>query len=75
VSAILDFRGNGAVLTYLSGYRFEVRSRHAITVAGGKTTTLAITAFERGNVTTPFEQRPAVMWSQSASALVPPSKR
>jgi hypothetical protein len=57
------------VLSYLSGYSFEVRSSHAFMAAEGNNQTVTATAFERGGVTTPFERRPAVAWHEAGQAL------
>jgi hypothetical protein len=60
--AALAFAGNGAILPYLRAYRFEVTDRRRCVVSEGHPTTVTIGAYERGDVTTPFEQRPAITW-------------
>ena len=61
LQVLLQFRGYGyGVFSYLRGYRFEVKSTHSFTVTEGKTMELQATAYEKGGVTTPVEQRPAV---------------
>jgi hypothetical protein len=65
VSVLLNFQGNGyGVFTYLRGYKFEVKSSHAFTAVEGKTLQLTATALEKGGVTTPLEQRPAIEWHE-----------
>ncbi len=61
----LTFQGNGyGVFSYLRGYKFEVKSSHAFTAVEGKTITIISTAFEKGGVTTPLEQRPTIEWQE-----------
>src|SRR5262245_52971530 len=61
MQVLLQFRGYGyGVFSYLRGYRFEVKSSHSFTVTEGKTMELEAVAYEKGGVTTPVEQRPAI---------------
>lgn len=70
VQVVLNFQGNGyGVFTYLRGYKFEVKSAHSFTAVEGKTITLTATALEKGGVTTPLEQRPAIEWNEKVNAL------
>jgi hypothetical protein len=74
VSVLLNFQGNGyGVFTYLRGYKFEVKSSHSFTSAEGKTLTITATALEKGGVTTPLEQRPAIEWHEKVAPLAAPS--
>jgi hypothetical protein len=73
VQVLLNFQGNGyGVFTYLRGYKFEVKSSHSFTAVEGKTLTLEATALEKGGVTTPLEQRPAIEWHEKVGALGAP---
>lgn len=70
VQVVLNFQGNGyGVFTYLRGYKFEVKSSHSFTATEGKTLTLTATALEKGGVTTPLEQRPAIEWGEKVQGL------
>lgn len=61
LQVLLQFQGYGyGVFSYLRGYRFEVKSSHSFTVTEGKTMELEAVAYEKGGVTTPVEQRPAI---------------
>jgi hypothetical protein len=61
----LTFQGNGyGVFSYLRGYKFEVKSSHSFTAIEGKALTVTATAFEKGGVTTPLEQRPTIDWHE-----------
>ena len=63
LQVLIKLKGHGyGVFSYLQGYRFEVRSSHSFTVTEGKTVELRAVAFEKGDVTTPIEQRPAVRY-------------
>ena len=68
----LTFQGNGyGVFSYLKGYKFEVKSSHAFTAVEGKAMTVTATAYEKGGVTTPLEQRPTIDWHEKIQALGP----
>ena len=74
VSVLLNFQGNGyGVFTYLRGYKFEVKSSHSFTSVEGKTLTITATALEKGGVTTPLEQRPAIEWHEKVAPLGGPA--
>ena len=70
IQVALTFQGNGyGVFSYLRGYKFEVKSSHSFTAAEGKTITITATAFEKGGVTTPLEQRPTIEWQEKLQPL------
>jgi hypothetical protein len=72
IQVALTFQGNGyGVFSYLRGYKFEVKSSHAFTAVEGKVLEVAATAFEKGGVTTPLEQRPTIEWHETLKPLVP----
>lgn len=52
--------GNGAVLPYMRAYHFELKDERRFTAAEGHPTTVTVGVYEKGDVTTPFEQRPAI---------------
>jgi hypothetical protein len=63
LQVLVQLRGHGyGVFSYLRGYKFEVKSSHAFTITEGKTIELEAVAWEKGGVTTPLEQRPAVRY-------------
>lgn len=63
LQVLIQLRGHGyGVFSYLRGYKFEVKSSHAFTVTEGKAIDLQAVAWEKGGVTTPLEQRPAVRY-------------
>jgi hypothetical protein len=62
---LVKLQGHGyGVFSYLRGYKFEVKSTQSFTVTEGKTLRLEAIAFEKGGVTTPLEQRPAIRYAQ-----------
>jgi hypothetical protein len=66
LQVLLGFQGHGTgVFSYLSGYRFEVRSSHTLRLSPGETVVVTVTAYEKGGITTPLEERPAVSWAES----------
>src|SRR5581483_12186141 len=61
LSVQMVYQGNGAIFTYLKGYKFTARSSHTFTAGEGKQLQLKVVGFEKGNpVTTDPKDRPAV---------------
>ncbi len=74
IQVALTFQGNGyGVFSYLRGYKFEVKSSHSFTAVEGKALTVTATAFEKGGVTTPLEQRPTIEWQEKVMPLSAPA--
>ncbi len=70
IQVALTFQGNGyGVFSYLRGYKFDVKSSHSFTALEGKSLTVTATAFEKGGVTTPLEQRPTIEWHEKIQPL------
>jgi hypothetical protein len=69
LQVLLQYQGNGyGVFSYLKGYHFDVRSSHSFTAVEGKTLSLQVIAYEKGGVTVPLEQRPAVRYVEKVTA-------
>jgi hypothetical protein len=69
VQVLVNLQGNGyGVFSYLRGYRFEVRSSHSFTAVEGKTINLDTTVYEKGGVTTPLEERPAIRYVEKVAS-------
>ena len=69
LQVLVQLRGHGfGVFSYLQGYRFEIRSSHSFTVTEGKTVELRAIAYEKGGVTVPLEQRPAMRYFERVRA-------
>ncbi len=65
LQVLLKLQGHGyGVFSYLRGYKFEVKSANSFTVTEGKTIELKVIAWEKGGVTTPLEDRPAVRYKE-----------
>ncbi len=63
LQVLIKLQGYGyGVFSYLRGYKFEFKSTHSFTVAEGKTMRVEAVAWEKGGVTTPLEQRPAIRY-------------
>jgi hypothetical protein len=68
---VLRLRGHGyGVFSYLRGYKFQVPSSHSFTITEGKTLKLDVIAYEKGDVTTALEQRPAIRYLENVRAGV-----
>jgi hypothetical protein len=69
LQVLLQYQGNGyGVFSYLKGYHFDVRSSHSFTAVEGKTISVQVIAYEKGGVTVPLEQRPAVRFVEKITA-------
>jgi hypothetical protein len=69
LQVVVRLRGHGyGVFSYLRSYKFEVPWSHSFTVGEGKTLALDVIAFEKGDVTTPVEQRPAIRSAETTRA-------
>lgn len=65
LQVLIRLQGYGyGVFSYLRGYKFEVKSTHSFTVAEGRALRVEAIAWEKGGVTTPLEQRPAIRYVQ-----------
>lgn len=74
ISVVLNFQGSSlAVFQYLKGYKFEQKSSHAFTAGEGKALQITAVAYEKGNATTPYEDRPAVAWQEKIGAMASPA--
>ena len=76
---LVNLRGDGTgSTTYLQGYRFEVRSSHAFTLASTGAIELRTILYEKAPISTKFEERPAVRYAIKTrppltdSAVTPP---
>jgi hypothetical protein len=68
LQVVLKLRGHGyGVFSYLRGYKFNVPATHSFTVTEGKAVRLEAIVWEKGDVTTPLEERPAIRWNHSLS--------
>jgi len=74
LQVLLRLRGHGyGVFSYLRGYQFEVKQSHSFSVTEGKEVDLDVIAWEKGGVTTPLEQRPAVRYLERLRDVTAPS--
>jgi hypothetical protein len=73
---MLVYQGSGfGVFNYFKGYKFTVRSSHTFTAGEGKLTEITIRGFEKGNITTPLAERPAVDFKINVLSERPSAKK
>jgi len=61
LSVVMFYQGNGfGVFSYLKGYKMTVRSSHTFVAGEAKATAITVVGYEKGNMTTNLEDRPAV---------------
>lgn len=65
IQIVVNLRGHGyGVFSYLKGFSFEAKSTHSFTVRQGGAVRIEAIAFERGDATTPLEQKPALRFNE-----------
>jgi hypothetical protein len=70
LSVVLQYKGSGlGIFSYLKGYSFKVRSSRTFSVNEGKAIKIDIISFEKGNMTTPLEERPAIRYSEGVGDI------
>lgn len=68
LSVQLVFKGNGTgVFRYLAAYTWTLKDTVTFTAEPGKVVTIDAVAFEKGNFTTPVEERPAIRFETNIS--------
>jgi hypothetical protein len=69
LSVLMVYQGNGAIFTYVKGYKFTAKSSHTFTASEGKQLQLKVVGFEKGNpITTDPKDRPAVDFREAVLA-------
>jgi hypothetical protein len=69
LQVVVHLQGYGyGVFSYLRSYKFDVKGSHAFTITEGKTVALEVVAWEKGDVTTPLEQRPGIRFTENVRA-------
>jgi hypothetical protein len=64
----LVYKGNGTgVFRYLSAYKWTLKDNITFTAEPGKVVTIESVGFEKGNFTTPTEERPAIRFDINTS--------
>jgi hypothetical protein len=63
ISVQLEYRGNGyGVFSYAKNYKFTVRGSNTFVAADGKATIVSVVGFEKGGMTTSFEEKPDIQF-------------
>lgn len=61
LSVVMLYEGNGyGVFSYLKGYKMTVKSSHTFVAGEAKATAITVVGYEKGNLTTNLQDRPAV---------------
>ena len=61
LSVKMLYQGNGfGVFSYLKGYKFTVHSSQTFVAGESKTTAISVVGYEKGNITTNLQDRPAI---------------
>jgi hypothetical protein len=65
IQIVVTLRGHGyGVFSYLKGYSFEAKSTHSFTVRQGGSVRIEAISYERGDATTPLDQKPALRFKE-----------
>ncbi|HVR62807.1 MAG TPA: hypothetical protein VMU50_12970 [Polyangia bacterium] len=61
LSVMMQYQGNGfGVFSYLKGFKFTVHSSQTFVAGESKTTAISVVGYEKGNITTQLQDRPAI---------------
>jgi hypothetical protein len=61
LSVVMLYQGNGfGVFSYLKGYKMNVKSSQTFVAGEAKATAITVVGYEKGNMTTNLQDRPAV---------------
>jgi len=72
LTVMMVYQGNGfGVFSYLKGYKMTVRSSHTFVAGEAKATAITVVGYEKGNITTNLQDRPAVDFRVSVMAVEP----
>jgi hypothetical protein len=65
LQVVVVFQGHGyGVFSYLRAHKYTTKHTHSFTVKEGKQARIEATAYEKGGVTTPIDQRPNVRFTE-----------
>jgi hypothetical protein len=62
LTAEMTFKGSGGIFTYVSGYKFNVKSNYRFFATKGKIMAVRAIAFAKGGVAGKFEDKPGVKY-------------
>jgi len=72
LSVMMVYQGNGfGVFSYLKGYKMTVRSSHTFAAGEAKATSITVVGYEKGNLTTNLQDRPAVDFRVNVMTVEP----
>lgn len=72
LTVMMVYQGNGyGVFSYLKGYKMTVRSSHTFVAGEAKSTAITVVGYEKGNITTNLQDRPAVDFRVSVMSVEP----
>ena len=73
LTVMLVYQGNGfGVFSYLKGYKRTVHSSHTFVAGEAKATAINVVGYEKGNITTNLQDRPAVDFRINVVAVEAP---
>ena len=73
LTVMLVYQGNGfGVFSYLKGYKMTVQSSHTFVAGEAKSTAINVVGYEKGNITTNLQDRPAVDFRINVVAVEAP---
>ena len=72
LTVMMVYQGNGfGVFSYLKGYKMTVRSSHTFLAGEAKSTAITVVGYEKGNLTTNLQDRPAVDFRVNVMSVEP----
>ncbi|MBU1222163.1 hypothetical protein KKF34_09740 [Myxococcota bacterium] len=73
IRVFITYLGNGyGLFKYVKEWKWEINNSYSFTVEPGKSYILTVIGKEKGNMTTPLDERPMIKFKLEAKSLVTP---
>jgi len=75
IAVRMQYRGHGfGIFSYLEGYKFKLQSNQTFNAEAGKVTTVKVSGYEKGGITTDLKDKPSIGFEVTATKEEGPKK-
>lgn len=75
IAVRMQYRGHGfGIFSYLEGYKFKLQSNQTFNAEAGKVTTVKVSGYEKGGITTDLKDKPSIGFEVTATKEAGPKK-
>lgn len=75
IAVRMQYRGHGfGIFSYLEGYKFKLQSNQTFNAEAGKVTTVKVSGYEKGGITTDLKDKPSIGFEVTAAQEAGPKK-